>query len=279
MKDKTVNISLPGAKNEITRLLEDKLQTIINERDTAPVHTLPYYNGLIKQLNNVIFEISTRKIFPAPDGWYYSFSMTNTDASLYIRHITQEMDEDDTDITYDESFRLICYPANLMIVEDYAKLNRIEPVTVRQWIRRGKLRNAVKIGGEWRIPEITDTPSRGYSSVRYYNNRRLFILPQNYCCLNQQPFYIDIYPAEKKGFCQILLDGRPAKLSGDLIPDSEREKIELALISTPGMMNSASILFSLPAIKERDSRGVQIRTGEMRLPRGWDPNLFGRSLS
>lgn len=205
--------------------------------------------------------------------------MTNTDAPLYIRHITHEKDNGTAEITYDESFRLICYPAHLMTVEDYAKLNRTEPVTVRQWIRGGKLRNAVKIGGEWRIPEITDTPSRGYSSVRYYNNRRLFILPQNYHCLNQQPYYIDIYPSEKKGFCQILLDGIPAKLSGELIPDSEREKIELVLISSPGMMNSISSLFNLPDIKESDSRGIQIRTGGMRLPQDWNPNLFGRSLS
>ncbi len=27
-------------------------------------------------------------------------------------------------------------------------------------------------GGQWRIPEITDTPSRGFTGVRYYNFRQ-----------------------------------------------------------------------------------------------------------
>lgn len=275
------NATLPSEKKTIINLIENRLQEITKERDDSPKHSLPYYNGLIKLLNKVIFEIETRRIFPAPDGWYYSFSITNIDASLYIRHIASTKQEDGLDtahqeVIYDESFRLICYPTNLMTVDAYAKLNGIEPVTVRQWIRRGKLRTAVKIGGEWRIPEITDTPSRGFTSVRYYNNGRLFILPQNYHCLNQQPFYIDIYPAEKKGFCQILLDGIPAKLTGDLIPDSEREKIELALISTPGMINSSSTVLHIPNLKEIDKRGVQIRTGGMGIPSDWDPNLYGR---
>ena len=276
------NAILPSEKKTIINMLENKQREITKERDDSPEHSLPCYNGLIKLLNKIIFEIATRQIFPAPDGWYYSFSISNIDASLFIRHVSPSEHEKESDnrtsqeVIYDESFRLICYPTNLMTVDDYAKINGIEPVTVRQWIRRGKLRTAVKIGGEWRIPEITDTPSRGFTSVRYYNNGRLFILPQNYHCLNQQPFYIDIYPAEKKGFCQILLDGMPAKLSGDLIPDSEREKIELALISTPGMMNSSSTILHIPNLKETDKRGVQIRTGEMGIPTDWDPNLYGR---
>lgn len=279
---KNTSGTLPSEKRIIINMLENKLQEITKERDESPKHSLPYYNGLIKLLNKVIFEFATRQIFPAPEGWYYSFSITNIDASLYIRHVSSPEHGKEPDsktsqeVIYDESFRLICYPTNLMPVDDYAKINGIEPVTVRQWIRRGKLRTAVKIGGEWRIPEITDTPSRGFTSVRYYNNGRLFILPQNYNCLNQQPFYIDIYPAEKKGFCQILLDGMPAKLSGDLIPDSEREKIELALISTPGMMNSSSTVLHIPDLRETDKRGVQIRTGGMRIPTNWDPNLYGR---
>ena len=276
------NDTLPSEKKTIINMLENKLREITKERDDSPEHSLPYYNGLIKLLNKVIFGIATRQIFHAPDGWYYSFSISNIDASLFIRHVSPSEHEKESDnrtsqeVIYDESFRLICYPTNLMTVDDYAKINGIEPVTVRQWIRRGKLRTAVKIGGEWRIPEITDTPSRGFTGVRYYNNGRLFILPQNYHCLNQQPFYIDIYPAEKKGFCQILFDGMPAKLSGDLIPDSEREKIELALISTPGMINSSSTVLHIPNLKEIDKRGVQIRTGGMRIPSDWDPNLYGR---
>ena len=275
---------LPRTQEEIVSVLDLKTRALIKEISETPCHSLPYYNGLLRLLNHVILEVKTRNIFPAPDGWYYSFTVFNTEADLFIRHVkSMEETEDEgtasTTIEYDESFRLISYPVNLLSVEEYAKLNKIEAVTVRQWIRRGKLRTAVKLGGEWRIPEITDTPARGYTSVRYYNDGRFFPLPQSYKCLEQNPLYIDIYPSkEKKGFCQIFLDGIPAKLSGELIPDVEREKIELALISTPGMRSSATTIMGMSGIRETDSRGPKIRTGRARLPLGWDPNLYGRKI-
>ena len=279
--DKTF-LYLPRTKEEIISILDQKTGEIAKEMRECPCHTLPYYNALLRLLDHVILEIATRNIFSSPDDWYYSFTVSNTEADLFIRHvksIEKTKDEGTTSlhIEYDESFRLISYPVNLLSVEEYAKLNRIEPVTVRQWIRRGKIRTAVKLGGEWRIPEITDTPSRGYTSVRYYNNGRFFPLPQSYKCLEQNPLYIDIYPSkERKGFCQILLDGIPAKISGELIPDVDREKIELALISTPGMRSSATTIMGMPGISETDSRGATIRAGNTMLPQDKDPDLYGR---
>lgn len=279
--DKTF-LYLPRTKEEIISILDQKTGEIAKEMRECPCHTLPYYNALLRLLDHVILEIATRNIFSSPDDWYYSFTVSNTEADLFIRHvksIEKTKDEGTTSlhIEYDESFRLISYPVNLLSVEEYAKLNRIEPVTVRQWIRRGKIRTAVKLGGEWRIPEITDTPSRGYTSVRYYNNGRFFPLPQSYKCLEQNPLYIDIYPSkERKGFCQILLDGIPAKISGELIPDVDREKIELALISTPRMRSSATTIMGMPGISETDSRGATIRAGNTMLPQDKDPDLYGR---
>ena len=49
----------------------------------------------------------------------------------------------------------------------YAAMLGVEPVTVRQWIRRGKLRYAKKIGRDWLIPDTEDKPQRGFTSVRY----------------------------------------------------------------------------------------------------------------
>lgn len=279
--DKTF-LYLPRTKEEIISILDQKTGEIAKEMRECPCHTLPYYNALLRLLDHVILEIATRNIFSAPDGWYYSFTVSNTEATLFVRHaklIEKRENEGiaSIHIEYDESFKLISYPVNLLSVDEYAKLNKIETVTVRQWIRRGKLRTAVKIGGEWRIPEITDTPSRGYTSVRYYNNGRFFALPQSYKCLEQNPLYIDIYPSkERKGFCQILLDGIPAKISGELIPDVDREKIELALISTPGMRSSATTIMGMPGISETDSRGATIRAGSAILPQDWNSDLYGR---
>ena len=77
-------------------------------------------------------------------------------------------------------------------VEEYAAATNTEAVTVRQWIRRGKLRNALKIGSEWRIPEITDPPRRGYTPVSYYNKGGLIAFPKEFgVSLSIQPHVID----------------------------------------------------------------------------------------
>lgn len=66
-------------------------------------------------------------------------------------------------------YDLIEEKSRLLTVEEYAKQNGVEVVTVRQWIRRGKLRSAIKVGGEWRIPELASIPnkSHGYRPVFY----------------------------------------------------------------------------------------------------------------
>lgn len=262
---------LPKSGCEIVNLIGSLIKAFIEERDNDPTHSIQYYNAMLSLLNKVAFEMQTRILFNAPAEWYYSFSINNLEAALFIKHIkTNNIEETESNsrekVFFDESFKILSYPIQLLSVEEYARLNDIEEVTVRQWIRRGKIRAAVKRGGEWRIPKITETPKRGYTSVRYINNEHRMCIPTSFNPLGVIPMYIDIHPSEKKGYCQILLDGAPLKISGELITDQEREKIELLLISTPGMTNSDSIAISLPNIQEVDTRGVQLRSGGMRLP-------------
>ena len=65
-------------------------------------------------------------------------------------------------------------------MEENAKEYGVETVTVRQWIRRGKIRNAVKNGREWLIPELTELPGRGYTSAIYMWYEYLYDLPNEY---------------------------------------------------------------------------------------------------
>ena len=45
-------------------------------------------------------------------------------------------------------------------VMQYAQAHGLNPITVRQWIRRGKLPEAKKLGILWVIPEGTQIPTR-----------------------------------------------------------------------------------------------------------------------
>ena len=269
--------NLPRTKQAVIATLDNANRSIVNEMRNNPLHTVQYYNALSQLLNKVIVEIASRNIFNAPDGWFYSFIITNKSAALYIQHVAEiQMDENGNAILdINEKFRLINYPVRLLTVEEYASVSKTEAGTVRQWIRRGKLRNAIKVGGEWRIPEITDPPTRGFTPVRYYNNGHFLSLPKELgVSLNQNPCIIDIYKAkEEKGYV-VLFDYAPAMIPQRLLTDAEREKLELMLISNSNITNSSSVVGKWPQVREVEKLVSICRSGDMRLPDGWDENLF-----
>ena len=269
--------TLPTNKQSVIATLDNASKSVVSEMRNNPQHTLQYYNALSFLLDKVIVEIASRNIFDAPDGWFYSFEVTNKNAALYIHHVSEIQEDEDGNVVFDidERFRLINYPVGLLTVEQFASRSKIEAGTVRQWIRRGKLRNAIKVGGEWRIPEITDPPPRGFTPVRYYNNGHFFSLPKEFgASFNQHPSVIDIYKSKKgKGYI-VLFDYAPALISQRLLTDAEREKLELMLIGNPNITNSASIVGRWPKVKETERLVSIRRSGNMRLPDGWNENLF-----
>ena len=269
--------TLPTNKQSVIATLDNASKNVMSEMRNNPQHTLQYYNALSFLLDKVIVEIASRNIFDAPDGWFYSFEITNKNAAMYIRHVSDIQEDEDGNVVLDidERFRLINYPVGLLTVEQFASRSKIEAGTVRQWIRRGKLRNAIKVGGEWRIPEITDPPTRGFTPVRYYNNGQFFFLPKEIgASFNQHPSVIDIYKSkEEKGYI-VLFDYAPAILPQKLLTDAEREKLELMLIGNPNITNSASVVGRWPKVKEAEKLVSISRSGDMRLPEGWDENLY-----
>ena len=269
--------TLPTNKQSVIATLDNASKNVMSEMRNNPQHTLQYYNALSFLLDKVIVEIASRNIFDAPDGWFYSFEITNKNAAMYIRHVSEIQEDEDGSVVLDidERFRLINYPVGLLTVEQFASRSKIEAGTVRQWIRRGKLRNAIKVGGEWRIPEITDPPTRGFTPVRYYNNGQFFFLPKEIgASFNQHPSVIDIYKSkEEKGYI-VLFDYAPAILPQKLLTDAEREKLELMLIGNPNITNSASVVGRWPKVKEAEKLVSISRSGDMRLPEGWNENLY-----
>ena len=269
--------NLPTNKQSVIATLDNASRNIVSEMRNNPQHTLQYYNALSLLLDKVVVEIASRNIFNAPECWFYSFEVTNKNAALYIRHVSDIRDNDEGNVVFDidERFRLINYPVGLLSVEQFASRSKIEAGTVRQWIRRGKLRNAIKVGGEWRIPEITDPPTRGFTPVRYYNNGHFFSLPKELgVSLNQHPSVIDIYKAkEEKGYI-VLFDYAPAFIPQKLLNDAEREKLELMLIGNPNITSSSSVVGKWPKVNEVERLISIRRSGGMRLPEGWNENLF-----
>ncbi len=265
---------IPTTSSSLIKMLNESEKIIVKEMREDPQHSIYYYNALLSLFNRIILDVFKRKIFDAPNGWYYSLEISNRIASICLKHISSSNYIEDSlntktsiEISYDEKFSIINFPVENLSVEDYAKRIKTEPVTIRQWIRRGKLRNAFRIGGEWRIPSISDIPSRGYSAVTYHVNGEWVNLPKAFFGSGIGIRNIVIEP-KGKGFFFIHADGNYMSVPSRLFTDKERIELEQVLLSNPNITNSESIVGIWPRINEKSelipfqTRGVMRQVTE-----------------
>lgn len=101
--------------------------------------------------------------------WYYEYQFLDNSMELNLCQADEiEVENDEiSGMTSTVEHTLITVECDYLTVEQYAAMLGIEPVTIRQWIRRGKLRHAIKNGRDWLIPNTEDKPRRGFTSVQY----------------------------------------------------------------------------------------------------------------
>ena len=124
----------------------------------------------------------------------------------------------------------------LLNVEQYANLYGVAQSTVRQWIRRGKIRSAIKAGNEWRIPELAEVNGRGYSHGFYSWDDNLSGLAEEYKFINDYSSARITQDEENKDLFHIELSSKNLEKMPDMDIDmttKEKEKFELVLISNP----------------------------------------------
>lgn len=119
----------------------------------------------------------------------------------------------------------------MLSVEGYAAEYGVGAGTVRQWIRKGKIRSAIKAGKEWIIPELTELPARGYQSASYMYYDRLDNCPEEYSYLHDYSTVIINQNCEDKGKFDVILAAAKTKPKYLTFDTKEREKFELFLIS------------------------------------------------
>jgi excisionase family DNA binding protein len=196
-------------------------------------HTAAYYSVLNDLADRFIRKLEKTNLFDAPYGmWAYIFEIRSDGMFLTLEHADSvDFDEDQNpgDSTVDEVFTMLSVKTRLLSVEEYAKLYGVETVTVRQWIRRGKIRTAKKYGKEWRIPELTEVPERGYRMGQYSWSNQLTDVPEEYGFL-REPGIATLYQDDKdKTKYHVSVGDRYS----NVIDAKERERLELFLISHP----------------------------------------------
>ena len=62
---------------------------------------------------------------------------------------------------------LIDIECEYLTVNQFAAMHQVDEKAVDQWICKGKLRYAKKVGQNWLIPNTQDKPKRGFDTVQY----------------------------------------------------------------------------------------------------------------
>lgn len=103
----------------------------------------------------------------------------------------------------------------------------IEPVTVRQWIRRGKLRHAKKNGRDWLIPDTEDKPQRGFSPVQYLVEKEVQIDSDEFPLLSACDSISIFQSQDNKSKFVCYLNNYKTKFHSELeLTRSEMERLE-----------------------------------------------------
>lgn len=231
-------------QEDLLKEIEKKIRRYERKSDKNPYFHQKYYSLLIVTLHAFYKKVKNSVLFDQlPDYWAYYFEYNYDEFSVNMYHMDSfEVDEDMVirKSKVDAIYKLITLSPMSFTVEQYSKLYEVAQGTVRQWIRRGKLRTAYKEGTEWKIPELTPPPSRGYESAQYKWINGIDNLPNEYEYL--QKYVIATFYQDQKDRTKyhVLFVSKEAFAYNDLsknkeliLDAKEREKLELFMISHP----------------------------------------------
>lgn len=236
-------------QEDLVMSLEEVIRKIKEESRTDLDHTSAFYRVYQKLVEQFRDEI-LGKTFPAEleDWWRYEYEVRESGAVLKLSHIDQFDFGPDGTVTEhtDTTFNLLEVRTKLLTVEEYAQAYGVSVITVRQWIRRGKIRTAVKAGSEWRIPELAECLGRRYGDRTYTRKEYLTDLPEGYAFFNKYD-HVTLSQNEDQRDQYIACFVKDYDLSAGesekeimrkyykaiQIGQKEREKLELYLIANP----------------------------------------------
>ena len=202
--------------------------------------------------------VEAKKFFDNLEPWWcYQFELDEMGAVLYLNYMDSILlyDNGATTTIVDSTVEYGKMKARALTVSEYAKLYDVSEITVRQWIRRGKLRCAFKAGNEWRVPELSKKVGRGYTNGNYIMDPVLENEPAEYPFLKGVKYiHIDQNKQDKKVF-DISLVGENTEYT--LEPDlqmntKEREGFEHYLVSHPLCKSNSEKILSFGGFHDED---------------------------
>lgn len=228
-------------------LLEDvrkRSEKLLRSISNSTQHTTSYYNQYKAQLD-MFYEQIKKTVLPnrLEPYWRYTYEFTPNGSILLLEHVKEleatvdadPADETVTSETVDQTFFLFAIEGDFLTVDEYAKKYDVEAVTVRQWIRRGKLKTARKVGKEWIIPALTDIPSRGYEGGQYRIRGKCDDAPDEFSYLKDFKLITIWQSGTDKSVYHLMLSdmkGTRATTKEVELTNEERERLELYLMAS-----------------------------------------------
>lgn len=239
-------------KEDVIKSLDKKIVKYANAAKEDHKTPSAFYTMLDAILHTFKERISEAVLFDElPDWWIYDYDLEYDRFSFYMEHIRQiSINEETTHYrssVSDARYPLVGVSFKTLSASEYAELYGVGDGTVRQWIRRGKIRTATKIGNEWRIPVLTVPPGRGYEGAQYIWSEEMDGLPEEYSYLNDYKLATFFPDREEKDKFHVILVSKETLTCDDTsknkeltLDAKEREKLELIMIARPEIRYSLS---------------------------------------
>lgn len=239
------------SKEDILKKIDKKIAKYKKEANEDRTTPAAFYSMLDTLLQTFKNRISNAVLFDIlPEWWIYSYQLEYDRFVLSMEHIKSiEFDDESGQFRCfytDAKYPLIGFEFKTLSAGEYAELYGVGDGTVRQWIRRGKLRTATKIGNEWRIPVLTAPPRRGYDAAQYTWDTEIQDLPEEYSYLNEYTTATFLPDRHDKNLYHVILVSKKT-VRGDTsnnlemtMDSKEREKLELIMMARPEIRYSLS---------------------------------------
>jgi hypothetical protein len=164
-------------KQALLRRIDDVVRRTEGQVSRSPEEDLEgrrYFEaklGNLREFRDCVRETTLLEVLD--EGWCYEFAIDSHGTSLLLRHVSlAEIADNGHDEwleveEYDSRLEVIETRCRLLSVDEFASERGVAPATIRVWIRRGKIRSAMKTASGWMVPEMAAPLRRGFTDAEY----------------------------------------------------------------------------------------------------------------
>lgn len=239
-------------KRELIEQLHFRMEELGERARTDMKSPAAFYGILKSSMDRFIDRVEKAPMIEElPEGWIYQHRIGCDTIEVFMSHVvmvdTRELKEvfEPGDAPFlcftDAAYQMVNLQLEALNVEEYAKLYNVKSGTVRQWIRRAKIRSAHKTGNEWKIPILTTLPDRGYTPATYTWGYDTIEWPEEFRGLDIDmchKAHIEQEKGDKESYRVYFSVDFPERSYAEfstLMNTASRERFELFLISNPNI--------------------------------------------